>query len=153
MEKGANSSLPGSASSGKCEKPPKADTRRSSSGKMSPEPLIVIKGWILEPYSKRSARPKFQCLEAENGPTPVWYEAECVTSHGARSTPNIGESPSVANASFLSQILESPDDVPRKYYFSVRACRGILRRANERHKELPTPLREALEAQIKLTED
>ncbi len=44
----------------------------------------------------------------------------------------------------LSDILEeSPDP---KYSLSAKACLGILRRAEKRGKELPPPLRAALEA-------
>lgn len=44
----------------------------------------------------------------------------------------------------LSEILES--NVSAKYYLSAKACRGILRRAEKRGKELPEILRIALEA-------
>ena len=37
--------------------------------------------------------------------------------------------------------------VPRKYYLTAKACRGILQRASKRGKELPTILRKALERQ------
>ena len=47
--------------------------------------------------------------------------------------------------SHLSQILE--DSVLPKYFLSERACKGILNRANNRGKELPEQLREALERQ------
>src|SRR3989304_3973475 len=43
----------------------------------------------------------------------------------------------------LAQILE-PDAAP-KYYLSARACRGILRRAQKRGRELPPFLQAALE--------
>jgi site-specific DNA-cytosine methylase len=43
----------------------------------------------------------------------------------------------------LAEILEQ--DVPPKYWLSPRACRGILRRAKKRGKELPAALKEALE--------
>jgi DNA (cytosine-5)-methyltransferase 1 len=44
----------------------------------------------------------------------------------------------------LSDILET-GDVPRRFFLSARACRGILRRAEKRGKELPIQLRRALE--------
>ena len=57
-------------------------------------------------------------------------------------TLNSGASPREEKESSLSQILE---DSPRpKYYLSPRACRGILRRAWERGKELPEKLEQAL---------
>ena len=43
----------------------------------------------------------------------------------------------------LSDILET-GGVPQRYFLSAKACRGILRRAAKRGKELPTALRSAL---------
>ena len=45
----------------------------------------------------------------------------------------------------LSSILQA--DAPEKYCLSPKACRGILRRAQKRGKELPEVLRIALERQ------
>ncbi len=45
----------------------------------------------------------------------------------------------------LSAILES-GDLDRRYFLSPKACKGILRRAAKRGKELPQALRHALEA-------
>ena len=45
----------------------------------------------------------------------------------------------------LSSILQ--DNAPDRYSLSPRACRGILRRAAKRGKELPRMLRQALERQ------
>src|SRR6185436_20026447 len=46
----------------------------------------------------------------------------------------------------LSDVLEDARTVPPKYFLSPTACRGILRRAAKRGRELPTQLRLALEA-------
>jgi hypothetical protein len=51
--------------------------------------------------------------------------------------------PSDGSACSLSAILET-GDVPQRFYLSGRACRGILRRAEKRGKDLPTALRSAL---------
>lgn len=59
-------------------------------------------------------------------------------------TLNTSEFPSDAAVCSLSDILET-GDVPRRYFLSGRACRGILRRAAKRGKELPTQLRRTLE--------
>src|SRR5262245_31896993 len=56
---------------------------------------------------------------------------------------------SVAVASSLSDILET-GDVPQRFYLSATACRGILRRAEKRGKELPAQLQQALEAATKM---
>ena len=63
------------------------------------------------------------------------------------STLATSECLSVAVVSTLSGILET-GDLPRRYYLSARACRGILRRAKNRGKELPAMLRAALEAVV-----
>lgn len=61
---------------------------------------------------------------------------------------NTGPAPREPIHSSLSEILESDPDAG--YYLSVRACRGILRRADERGKELPPQLKAALMAQAGL---
>ena len=58
---------------------------------------------------------------------------------------SFGEYPKEENDSHLSQILMGTTH--QKYYLSVKACLGILRRANKRGKELPEILRKALEDQ------
>ena len=64
-------------------------------------------------------------------------------------TLNTGASPKDAVESSLSRILE---DAPQpKYYLSKTACLGILRRAEERGKELPPQLKAALMMQAGLT--
>lgn len=50
-----------------------------------------------------------------------------------------------ASASSLLDILEPASEVPAKYYLSAKACRGILRRAAKRGRDLPPVLREALQ--------
>ena len=72
-------------------------------------------------------------------------------SLGAPSTHSFGECPRDVEESTLSQILEA--NVDPKYYLSATACRGVLRRAVNRGKELPTLLKIALCLQGKLTID
>ena len=48
----------------------------------------------------------------------------------------------------LSDILVETGDIPPRYYLSPDACRGILRRAASRGKDLPARLAAALKAQI-----
>lgn len=57
-------------------------------------------------------------------------------------TLNFGECPNVENVSTLSMILEM--DVPDKYFLSAKACWGIIRRAEQRNKEIPVILKIAL---------
>jgi hypothetical protein len=58
-------------------------------------------------------------------------------------TLNISEYHSDGVASSLSDILEV-GEVPQRSYLTSRACRGILRRAEKRGKELPEALKSAL---------
>ena len=66
---------------------------------------------------------------------------------GDSLTLNIGEFPSAAVESSLSQILQLWEDVPQKYYLSSKACQGILRRAESRGKKLPPSLEMTLKRQ------
>ena len=82
------------------------------------------------------------------GGTLLGQSWETVTAlPGASWTVNSGESPNVAVESHLWQILQ--DNAPRKYYLSVRAAQGILRRAERRGKELPKVLMEALTEMVR----
>ena len=58
-------------------------------------------------------------------------------------TLDISEYPSDGAASSLSDVLET-GELPQRYYLTGRACRGILRRAEKRGKELPEALKSAL---------
>lgn len=68
---------------------------------------------------------------------------------------NTGESPNAAVESRLSQILE--DNPQEKYYLSAKACRGVLRRAERRGKDLPEKLKAVLllrsESDVAVTEE
>ena len=70
---------------------------------------------------------------------------------GVSWTLNSGESPKEGVVSSLSQILE--DSPQPKYYLSKTACLGILRRAEERGKELPVQLKAALEVQAGISNE
>ncbi|MFA7178008.1 MAG: hypothetical protein WC114_12230 [Smithellaceae bacterium] len=65
--------------------------------------------------------------------------------HGEFWTLNGSEWPSDAAVCSLSDVLET-GDVPPKFFLSPKACRGILRRAGKRVRELPAALARALEA-------
>ena len=71
---------------------------------------------------------------------PVWP--------GSFGTLNTSECPSDVVVSFLWQILQ--DIVPSRYCLSNKACRGILRRSEERGKPLPEDLERVLRIQSKL---
>lgn len=52
----------------------------------------------------------------------------------------------------LSDVLET-GELPRRYFLSSTACKGILRRAEKRGKDLPTTLRLALQAVASASND
>ena len=127
------------------------NTRDTWCRKTSPELLPQTEEKILEKSSKKrsKSRPKtplYLDLRKESGGQAA---ASWVTDSpllGVYSMHSFGESPSVAVESRLSQILEE-NPLP-KYSLSERACRGILRRAEQRGKRLPEMLQNALESRI-----
>ena len=66
-------------------------------------------------------------------------------SHGEYLTLSISECHSAAAVCSLSDILET-GDLPLRYFLSAKACAGLLRRSGQRGKDLPSPLKETLEA-------
>lgn len=119
-------------------------------GKTFPEPLAVTEEKILEPSLKNLLESKKRtplCLRFHKlaGHMQIVSVETDGALHTEFLTRNIGESPSAAVESTLSQILEA--NVPKKYYLSAKACEGILRRAECRGKELPPMLKTALEQQ------
>ena len=120
-------------------------------GKTSQERCHQITGWTLRPLYNPSQTPKFQCLVLDDGLEPEWLEANGQISPGESWTPNFGESPSAAVESSLSLILEAT--APDKYSLSAKACYGILRRAENRGKDLPAVLETALRQQMTTERD
>ena len=81
-----------------------------------------------------------------NGPE---WTAPCRAEDGGASPAPFPNGESVSG---LSDLLEPPEQVPPKYYLSATACRGILRRAEKREKDLPPLLDIALRSQLKRAE-
>lgn len=88
--------------------------------------------------------PSFQHAGSD-GLTLVWLMDPGAGLPGAFSTLNGSVWPNAANVCSLSQVLET-GRIPRKYFLSAKACRGILRRAEKRGKTLPSLLERALRA-------
>jgi hypothetical protein len=82
-----------------------------------------------------------ECLE----PSSLGWQNSGMGSPTEFLTLNISEFHSAAVACSLSDVLET-GVVPQRYFLSATASRGILRRAEKRGKELPTQLRQALQA-------
>lgn len=76
-------------------------------GRTSWERLQAMLGVTLNPCSRKSDRPTFQCLLLDYGQEPEWLEVKNAESHGECLTLNFGVSPSIARESSLSQVLES----------------------------------------------
>lgn len=126
----------------------------SQFGKTFQGPSVAIRAKTSGQSSKRSpgyVKTDYQFLDLRSGITPVAWSGMDGVSPGGSMTLNTGECPSAARESTLSQILEP--NAPTKYYLSAKACRGILRRAEKRGKELPTMLREALEEAVSLSKN
>ena len=116
-------------------------------GKTSQEHSVPTAGKTSAPSSSRSApsvKKEFQYLDLRTGYGNLlgaYWETATVLPGGC-STHNTSESLRDADVSSLSDVLEM--NAPEKYSLSPKACRGILRRAEKRGKELPDMLKEAL---------
>ena len=73
-------------------------------------------------------------------------------SRGSLGTLNIMDWHSDAAVCSLSQVLVRTS-IPQQYFLSSTACEGILRRAEKRGKDLPTPLRRALRAVVEVSKE
>ena len=122
-------------------------------GKTSPVHITATEATTSAACSKNSAKSQTQRFlfldlrKASGNPLGASW-AKGIPLHGEHSMHSIGESPSVAVESTLSQILQV--NAPEKYYLSKTACEGILRRAERRGKVLPPMLKEALEEVVNL---
>ena len=123
---------------------------RTSSAATQAPPMERRPARTSRPSSSRSSRLKnhrFMLLDLRPGAGnmlgPYWeYDPAWLGPPGQL---NFSECPKGAVEAFLSQILVAA--VPSKYYLSKTACRGILRRAEERGKPLPPQLEVALKLQ------
>ena len=116
--------------------PEKRGRERTSKSSSSPSSKLKNHTFMLLDLRPGAGNMLGPCWEYD----PVWL--------GSLGTLNTSECPSDAVESSLSQILL--DTVPSKYYSSQTACRGILRRSEERGKELPKKLKAALMIQAGL---
>jgi len=91
--------------------------------------------------------PEF-CHQTEDGilaPSSGSWGNSGMGSPTAFLTLSTSEFHSDAAACSLSDVLET-GELPQRYFLSGTACRGILRRADKRGKDLPDALRRALAA-------
>ena len=88
------------------------------------------------------------CRQLEDGtlaPSSEGWQNSGMGSPTGFLTLSTSEWPSAAAVCSLSDTLET-GAVPQRYFLSATACRGILRRAEKRGKDLPTTLARALQA-------
>jgi len=127
-------------SSGKTfQAPSPADSRRARTSELSSKKLSEL---VAVPYMSLDLTPGNGNLLGES------YWEILSPWLGDALMLNTGVSPNVVKESSLWQILE--EHPHPKYYLTPKACLGILRRAEERGKELPPQLKEALEVQAGL---
>ena len=79
-------------------------------------------------------------------PSLEGWQSAAIVSPGESWTLSTSDWPNAASVCSLSDILEPTGDIPQRFYLSGKACRGILRRAEKRGKELPLQLAHALKA-------
>lgn len=103
-----------------------------SFGKMSPESCHQTADGILAPSSG--------CWQSSGMGSPT----EFLTLSTSEWTALPEQFPSDDGVCSLSDILET-GGVPQRYFLSAKACRGILRRAEKRGKDLPRQLLQALQ--------
>ena len=92
--------------------------------------------------------PEF-CYQTEDGilaPSLHYWRSAGMGSPTEFLTLSTSACPSAAVECTLSDVLET-GDVPPRYYLTASACKGILRRAEQRKVQLPEALKMTLEAQ------
>ena len=93
-------------------------------------------------------------VQMEDGilvPSSGRWQNSGMGSHTECLTLNTSEFHKDAEESLLSHILET-GDLPQRFFLSEKACLGILRRAEERGRELPPALKLALQTATQQSE-
>lgn len=91
----------------------------------------------------------------EDSTLPAYFEGWANAGMGSPTeflTLSTLEWPNAAVVCSLSDVLET-GELPQRFFLSATACRGILRRAEKRGKELPPQLRDALTAVAQMDSD
>jgi hypothetical protein len=101
---------------------------------------IAPSGW-----SGKTSPASYPTAQALSDPSSVDWQSSGMGGPTEFLTLNTSAWHSGGAACSLSEVLEA-GPVPQRFFLSARACSGILRRAGKRGKDLPPPLRHALEA-------
>lgn len=126
---------------------------KSASGKTSPALSLPIRAEIFQLYypclrDAKLSPPSGEDLIQPDLFSPLektdseWH-GECWTLALSERPDSLGASPSDAEDSSLSDILEA-GPVPQRYYLKERALNGIIRRSEKRKRPLPEALKKAL---------
>ena len=108
-------------------------------GRTSPVSCRLTEDGTLEPSS--------ECWQNSGMGSPTGF----LTLNTCEHADTLGPSRNGGGVSSLSDILEI-GAMPRRFYLTAKACRGILRRAAKRGKQLPPPLERALRTVAQDTE-
>src|SRR5487761_1622177 len=126
---------------------PSPESERDWMMRVATSPLSLLDLLIDSgPYGWCGRTSPVSCRLTEDGrlePSSACWSNSGMGSPTEYLTLNISEYPSDGVASSLSDILET-GELPQRYWLSATACRGILRRAEKRGKELPWALQSAL---------
>ena len=126
---------------------PLPETERDWMMRVATSPLSLLDLLIdYGPYGWCGRTSPASCRSTEDGrlePSSECWSNSGMASRGESWTLSTLEYPSDGGACSLSDILET-GELPQRYWLTPRACRGILRRAAKRGKELPWALQSAL---------
>jgi hypothetical protein len=81
----------------------------------------------------------------QDGAVKVWSFDKKSMPEGLAGRINVSEWPNAATVKNLDEVLHPSSEVPQRFFWSPKACSGILRRAEKRGKTLPKKLKEAVE--------
>lgn len=115
-------------------------------GKMSQDPSQVQEGMTLESYLNNSAesqKREFAFLDLRSGARQGRFWQTDIVLVGEYYRQNILEYPKYAEECSLLCVLEG-GGIPEKFYLSPKACKGILRRCEDRGRPLPQSLKQIL---------
>ena len=116
--------------------------RRESTWTATTDPKTGKRSWSLtNTKATKAMRSPVSWPDFQN--SGMGSPTECLTFSSVEQFDSRSPSHNGDAVCSLSDILET-GDVPQRYFLTAKACRGILRRAEKRGKELPTQLHQAL---------
>ena len=117
---------------------------RTSTWTATTHPETGKRSWSLT-NTQASKSMRFGVSWPERRNSAIMAGSSLLTLNGPKHRSSLPPSRSGASVCSLSDILET-GAVPQRYFLTAKACQGILRRAENRGKELPELLMRALRA-------